>query len=236
MLNINLNNLDTTEKDTIGSNYKPLETDVYDAEIKLAYIIDSKSSKAQGIELLLLINGQEKSFSNFFSTSEGKVTQINKETKKEEVYFKYLLVNSLFNLVLNKGMNNLTSNDYSKKFIKKHNYITKTEDNIEVITIPSLESKKIKVAITNTLINKYSDPSKTTSKNEIVKFFNEKGYTSTELENLQKDSTLQPDFINKWLEVHKGKTIDKVDKSKVKDTTSTGSKSVTELNLDDEEL
>ena len=69
-----------------------------------------------------------------------------------------------------------------------------------------------------------------------VKFFDEKGYTSTELENLQKDPTLQPDFINKWLEVHKGKTADKVDKSKVKDSTSTKAKPITELNLDDEEL
>lgn len=236
MLNINLNNLDTSEKDNVGSNYKALETDIYDAEIKLAYLIESKSSKAKGLELLLLIDGQERSFSIFFSTKEGKYTQINKDTKKEEVYFKLLTLNALFKILLNKDLEQLSNNDWSKKHIKKYNYTLKTDENIEVDTIPSLTGKKIKVAITNILTNNYKDPSKTSNKNDIDKFFDERGYTSSELVNLQKDPTTQPEFITKWLEVHKGKTIDKFDKTKAKVSTSVGSKSVTELNLDDEEL
>lgn len=236
MFNINTTNLNTNEKDTISGNYSALDADVYDAEIKLVYGISSKSSKAEGIELVLLINGQEKNFSLYYSTSEGKIEQLNKKTNQVEAYYRYVLVNSLFNIVLNKNMNQITNNDSSKKFIKKYNYIAKADENIEVNTIPAFEGKKIKVGITNTLINKYSDPSKTINKNEINKFFDSKGYSSSELNRLKEDSTVQPEFINKWLEANKGIIVDKVDKSKVRATTSVGSKSVTELNLDDEEL
>ena len=61
-LNLNLNGIDTKTTDRVGGQSYTLSTDVYDAEIVLAYLISSSSSKSRGLDLTLKINNEEKSF------------------------------------------------------------------------------------------------------------------------------------------------------------------------------
>ncbi len=234
-LNLNLNGIDTTTTDRVGGQNYTLPTDVYDAEISLVYLISSSSSKSRGLELLLKINNEERSFQTYYTNKNDEPFYLDKDKNKKALPG-LLLLSSLTQLTLGKTFDSITSNEFSKKTIKAWDSNAKKELPKEVDIIHSLTGKKVKVAIEQIEQNKYSDASKTEKKNNLVKFFNEKGYTSTEVENLKNDPTLQPEFIAKWLEAYKGKTTDKVDKAKVKATTSVGSKSVTELNLDDEEL
>lgn len=234
-LNLNLSGIDTKATDRVGGQGYSLPTDVYDAEIVLAYLISSSSSKSRGLDLTLKINNDEKSFQVYYTNKHDEPFYLDKDKNKKALPG-LLLLSSLTQLTLGKSFDNLSSSDISKKTVKVWDSNAKAELPKEVEIIHSLNGKKVKVAIEQIEQNKYSDSSKTEKKNNLVKFFNEKGYTSTELDNLKDDPTTQPEFINKWLEAYKDKITDKVDKSKVKATTSTGSKSVTELNLDDEEL
>lgn len=236
-LNLNLNGIDTTTTDRVGGQGYSLPTDVYDAEIVLAYLISSSSSKSRGLDLTLKINNEEKSFQVYYTNKNDEPFYLDKDKNKKALPG-LLLLSALTQLTIGKSFDALSSSDISKKTVKAWDSNAKAELPKEVEVIHSLNGKKVKVAIEQIEQNKYSDASKTEKKNNLVKFFNEKGYTSTELDNLKDDSTLQPEFINKWLEAYKGKVTDKVDKSKVKATTSNsgGSKSVTELNLEDEEL
>ena len=235
-LGLNLNGIDTTTVDKIGGKSYSVPTDVYDAEISLAYLISSASSKSRGLDLVLKINNEERSFQTYYTNKNDEPFYIDKKDNTKKALPGLLLLSALTQIVLNKSFDSLGSNDFSKKTIKVWNSDAKKELPKEVDVITNLTGKKVKVALEQIEQNKYSDATKTESKNQIVKFFNDKGYTSTELENLQKDPTTQPEFMTKWLEANKGKITDRVDRSKVKVTTSSGSKSVTELNLDDEEL
>jgi hypothetical protein len=235
-LNLNLNGIDTKTTDKVGKQSYFLPTDVYDAEILLAYLISSSSSKSKGLFLVLKINNEEKSFQTYYTNKNDELFYIDKKDNTKKALPGLLLLSALTQITLNKTFDSLGPSDFSKKTIKVWNNDAKTELPKEVDVITSLTGKKVKVALEQIEQNKYSDVTRTEMKNQIVKFFNDKGYTSTELENLQKDPTTQPEFITKWLEVNKDKIVDKVDRSKIKATASVGSKPVTELNLDDEEL
>lgn len=234
-LNLNLNGIDTKTTDRVGGQSYTLPTDIYDAEIVLAYLISSASSKSRGLDLTLKINNEEKSFQVYYTNKNDEPFYLDKDKNKKALPG-LLLLSALTQLTIGKSFDALSSNDISKKTVKAWDSNAKAELPKEVDIIHSLNGKKVKVAIEQIEQNKYSDASKTEKKNNLVKFFNEKGYTSTEVDNLKDDPTLQPEFINKWLEAYKDKITDKVDKSKVKASISTGSRPVTELNLDDEEL
>lgn len=189
---------DTGVEEDFLSSGGVLDTDVYQATIKTAYLQDSQSSKAQAVNLLLDVNGREVRPQIWVSNKNGDVTYVDKKTKEDKNLPGFNQINSLAMLVLGKELGEL---DVEELTVKLYDFDAKKELPQAVDCFSELHGEKVYVAIQRQTVDKtkkndstgeYEPTGETRDQNEVVKFFAaDKMVTISEVEQYIKEATRQ---------------------------------------------
>lgn len=212
-----------------------LETDIYPAEIKYAYIGKSNSSEARNLTLSLKVNGLEIQRQIWMTNGKGEVTYTDKKTKEEKNLPGYNQVNSLCMLLLSKEVGDM---DVEEKTLNLFDFESRKEIPQAVDCFVELHGMKLNVAIQKQIVDKteknessgeYEPTGETRETNEFIKFFpEEKIVTISEVahyitslggsfEDVLNDGDLskaihqmpEGEYGTKWLEKNRGETWDR---------------------------
>jgi hypothetical protein len=227
-----------------------LDTDIYLAKIKTAYIGKAASSDARNVTLLLDINGKEHRSQIWVSNRNGDVTYKDKRTGEDKNLPGFNQINSLCLLVDGQEMGAM---DVEELTVKLYDFEAKKELPQAVDCFSSLHGQEVMVAMQRQTVDKtakneatgsYEPTGETRDQNEVVKFF-ANGPTVTISEVAEFVKSLGGDFddvINdgdvlkaisrmdadagtyaeKWLDRNKGQTYDKSSGKKATGTPFSG--------------
>lgn len=227
---------DTVEEDFLGGG-GVLDTDLYTATIKTAYLSKSGSSDARALNLILDIQGKEVRQQIWMTNGKGDVTYKDKKTGKDRNLPGYSQVTSLCLLVTGKEVGNM---DVEEVTVKIYDYDAKKELPQAVYCFVELHGETVNIALQRQTVDKtkkddntgkYEPTGETRDQNEVVKFFaSDKlvtisevaefikglgGNFNDEIENgniLKAISQMQDEhgnYADKWLEKNKNQTYDK---------------------------
>lgn len=166
------------EDDYIGGG-GTLETDIYPAEIKYAYIGKSQRSDARSLNLCLKVNGLEQNHIIWMTNGQGEVTYKDKKTGEEKNLPGFNQVNSLAMLLLSKEIGDL---DVEEKTLNLYDFESRREIPQAVDCFVELHGEQLQVALQKQIVDKtqkneasgeYEPTGETRETNEIVKFFPE---------------------------------------------------------------
>lgn len=194
-----------------GAGKQLFDTDVYHGAIKLAYITKSDSSNAIAFNLIIDIDGKEYTEAMYITNRDGLNFYEKDGAKKGLPGFN--LITSMIKLYADESVE-LSDLDQQNKTIKLYDYTEKKEVNTEVTTFPQLVDLPVVIAIAKIAENKrkkvgndYVSTNETVEKNNIEKFLEQLTYrTYTEV----KQQITEAVWSSKWLELNKGKVINKV--------------------------
>lgn len=204
--------VDVKEKDTLGG-MQLFETNVYDFEIKMAYV-EQSSGGALGATLVLETEaGQNYRETIYFTNKKGETFFTNSKGETQHLPG-FNLLNSITMLTI---QTELTDMDTEERVVKAWDSDAKAEINKNVDAFVDLIGQRIKLAVEKQLQDKqvkvdgeYVNSGETVERNAIVKaFHHEKLVTLTEA--LAK---IEPEFLDKWVAKNQGKLIDKTKKDK----------------------
>lgn len=204
--------VDVKEKDTLGG-MQLFDTNVYDFEIKMAYV-EQSSGGALGATLVLETEaGQNYRETIYFTNKKGETFFTNSKGETQHLPG-YNLLNSITMLTI---QTELTDMDTEERVVKAWDSDAKAEINKNVDAFVDLIGQRIKLAVEKQLQDKqvkvdgeYVNSGETIERNAIVKaFHHEKLVTLTEA--LAK---IEPEFLDKWVAKNQGKLIDKTKKDK----------------------
>ena len=204
------------EDDFIGGG-GILDTDIYPATIKYAYIGKAKHSDARNLTLCLLIDGKiEVTRQIWMVNREGSVTRINPKTKKEENLRGYNQVNSLCMLLASKDISEM---DQEEKVLNLYDFESKKEIPQTVDCFVELHGCELQVAIQKQIEDKtaknestgdWEPTGETREVNEFVKFYAKNCLvTLSEIANFIK--SLGGDFKDVLADGELSKAIDKME-------------------------
>lgn len=227
---------DTVEDDFMGGG-GALDTDIYKAVIKTAYIGKAQSSEARNVTLLLDINGREVRQQIWVSNKNGDVTYKDKKTGEAKNLPGFNQVNSLCMLVCSKEMGQM---DVEELTVKLYDFDAKKELPQAVDCFTELHGETINIALQRQTVDKtaksdttgeYEPTGEVRDVNEIVKFFPEdKLVTISEVAEFVKSlggnfddivsggevkkaiANMQDEagnYADKWLERNKGQTYNR---------------------------
>jgi hypothetical protein len=225
---------DGIEDDYVGGG-GVLDTDIYPATIKYAYIGKAANSDARNLTLSLKINGKEITRQIWMTNRSGDVTYNDKKTGEEKNLPGFNQVNSLAMLLVGKEVGDL---DVEEKTLSLYDYESKTEVPQAVDCFVELHGLNLQVAIQRQTIDKtskneqtddYEPTGETVDVNEFIKFFPEdklvtisevSHYISSlggELSEVMADGDLSKainqmedgEYASKWLEKNRGQTWDR---------------------------
>lgn len=227
---------DGVETDFIGGG-GVLDTDIYTAKIKAAYIGKAASSEAKNVTLILDVNGREVRSQIWVSNRNGDVTYKDKNTKEDKNLPGFNQINSLCLLVAGKPMGEM---DVEELVVKIYDFDVKREVPQSVQCFKELHGETINVAIQRQTVDKtakndasgeYEPTGETRDQNEVVKFFAaDKLVTISEvaefikslgesfddvvdnghlLKAMSKMGDEAGNYADKWLERNKGQVYDK---------------------------
>lgn len=195
-------------KDSLG-NFEHTKSDVYDVVITAAYGMDSSKSDAQGIKIEAKIPAlnNRKLFQNWWITdSEGKV--YSERDGKKKFLGGYLKADNLA-LLATDGECGILDLETEEKTIKVKR--DGKEVNESVDSFPDLIGFKLKVGILDTIKFKqnnvdgeYVEVDEKSHSAEWHTLFDEEGFTLNEIE----EDAEEPEFMDEWLKVWKGKERD----------------------------
>ena len=205
----NKQTVDTVEEDRVGGGFKLLDTDIYNAVIKQAYMRPSAKG-AMGVTVILDIDGHEHSETIYISNAKGELTyQVKKNGKpvkdangkpKLANLPSYNLINSLCLAALGANVDML---EIDEKLVGIYDYTTKSKVPTKVESFTELCGVKIAVVIQKQVVDKtakndstgaYEPTGETREQNVIVKFLTEDHHlTIAEVSKFitDKGSTLQ---------------------------------------------
>lgn len=213
-----------------------LDTDIYPAEIKYAYIGKAQNSDARNLTLCLKVNGLEITRSIWMTNRNGDVTYKDKKTGEEKNLPGFNQVNGLCMLIASKEVGDM---DVEEKTLSLYDYESKKEVPQAVDCFTELHGEKIQVAIQKQIVDKteknestgeYEPTGETRETNEFIKFFPEdKLVTISEVahfvkslggdfEDVLSDGQISKainkmeedgDYATKWLEKNRGEVYDK---------------------------
>ncbi|MBZ6396969.1 MULTISPECIES: hypothetical protein [Pantoea] len=202
------------EKDVLGGSFI-LDTDVYDATIKLAYAGESKRG-SKSLTIHADINGKEVRHTFYVTNKQGQNFYVNKKTDKKEFLPGWNAANALCLLIADKELPAMVAEE---KIVKLYDFDAKAEVPTKVQALTELHGGRVKLAIEKQLVDVnqetapnsgvYVPSGKTREQNEIVKvFYAEDGRTTTEIRN----NVEQAEFLQQWVARNKGKISDRTDK------------------------
>jgi len=154
-----------------------LDTDMYLAKIKTAYIGKAASSDARNITLLLEIAGKEYRSQIWVSNRKGEVTYKDKKTGDDKNLPGFNQINSLCLLVAGQEMGEMTVEELT---VKLYDFEAKKELPQAVDCFTALHDEEVMVAMQRQTVDKqakneatgeYESTGETRDQNEVVKFF-----------------------------------------------------------------
>ena len=171
----------TTAKEKIEDDFLGgpgiLDTDLYLATIKTAFIGKAKSSEARNVTLLLEIDGKEHRQQIWVSNKDGDVTYKDKKTREAKNLPGFNQLNSLCLLVAGMEMGAM---DVEELTVKLYDYEAKRELPQAVDCFTALHGEDVMVAFQRQTVDKtvkndatgvYEPTGETRDQNEVVKFF-----------------------------------------------------------------
>lgn len=227
---------DKVEEDFMGGG-GALDTDIYTATIKTAYIGKASASEARNVTLLLDVNGREVRQQIWVSNRNGDVTYKDRKTGEDKNLPGFNQINSLCMLVCSKEMGDM---DVEELTVKLYDFDAKKELPQAVDCFSELHGEKVQIALQRQTVDKtaldqntgkYEPTGETRDINEIVKFFPEdKLVTISDVAEFIRglggnfDDVLEAgeigkaianmdesasNYAEKWLDRNKGQTYDK---------------------------
>jgi hypothetical protein len=224
------------EDDYLGGG-GALDTDIYSATIKVAYIGKASASEARNVTLLLDINGREVRQQIWVSNRNGDVTYKDKKSGEDKNLPGFNQINSLCMLVCSKEMGKM---DVEELTVKLYDFESKKELPQAVDCFSELHGEKVQIALQRQTVDKnsldqntgkYEPTGETRDQNEIIKFFPEDKLVTisdvaefirglgANFDEILADGDLgkaiakmddkQSQYAEKWLERNKGQTYDK---------------------------
>jgi len=197
--------------DVVGGGYSPLDTGVYEAIIKNAYLIQSQGG-AYGLTIDLSIIGdqvQNHKEAIYISNRNGENYYINKNSGQKSPLPGFMTVNELCYLATGKPV---SEQEPEGKMVNIYDFDLGKEIPKEVPVITELSGFRVQVAIQKVKQNKqektdegYVPTEEIREFNQISKFLDEEtGKTWFEQSN-DKESTYKQAWLNQW----EGKVLDK---------------------------
>lgn len=165
------------EEDFVGGGGGILDTNVYEATIKTAYIQKAKASEATSIILLMDINGKELRSQTWVTNRNGDVTYKDKKTGEAKNLPGFSQMNSLALLVAGKDLGDMISEE---KTVKLYDFESRSEIPQAVMCFTELHGETIAAAVQRQTVDKtaknestgsYDATGETRDVNEVVKFF-----------------------------------------------------------------
>lgn len=205
------NDVQDEEKDSLGR--QPLESGIYDASIKVAYVVTSADTGAVGITVVfVLANGNEHRETFWVKSGKakgGKNYYVNAKGEKKFLPG-FLLVDGLCSLASGKD---LTNQDIQEKTLNVYNPDAKKEVPTKVPVLMSLLNTKVKLGVLKCIENKqvkdstgkYVPTAETRTTAEVDKVFSSDGMTIVE----KKAGAEKPAFIEAWKTKWEGQEKDK---------------------------
>lgn len=223
------------EDDYIGGG-GVLDTDIYPAEIKYAFIGKAANSDARNMTLCLKVNGLEITRQIWMTNRNGDVTYKDKKTGEDKNLPGFNQVNSLCMLLCSKEVGDM---DVEEKTLSLYDFDAKAEVPQAVQCFVELHGKKPQVAIQRQTVDKteknestgdYEPTGETRDQNEFIKFFPEDRLVTIsevahyikslggDFEEVLNDGDLgkainkmeeDGDYAHKWVEKNRGQTYDK---------------------------
>lgn len=223
------------EDDYVGGG-GVLDTDIYPAEIKYAYIGKAANSEARNLTLCLKINGMDITRQIWMTNRDGDVTYQDKKTKEVKNLPGFNQVNGLCMLLVSKEVGNM---DVEEKTLSLYDYESKKEVPQAVDCFVELHGQKLQVAVQRQTVDKteknestgeYEPTGETRDTNEFIKFFPEDRLVTIsevahfikslggDFEDVLNDGDLgkaiakmqeDGDYATKWLEKNRGETWDR---------------------------
>ncbi len=154
-----------------------LDTDIYLAKIKTAFIGKALKSDARNITLLLEIGGKEHRTQIWVSNKQGEVTYNDKKTGDAKNLPGFNQINSLCLLIAGKEMGDM---DVEELTVKLYDFESKKELPQAVDCFTALHGEEVMVAMQRQTVDKtkkndatgvYESTGETRDQNEVVKFF-----------------------------------------------------------------
>jgi hypothetical protein len=206
-------------EDRAGGGFSPLETDVYEGVIKVAYAGQSKEG-AHNVSLILQIGTQEHRETIYVTNKAGENFFLSKTEKdaagkpKKVALPGFTTIDDLCQVSVGKT---LSEADVEEKVLKIYDYDTRQEVPKSVPVLTELTGKPCLVAIKKSLVNKkgpaptYEPIADYREENTIEKVFHpELRVTVVEAKkSAEKGEDPKAEFIDVWLEKNKGRTHDK---------------------------
>ncbi len=198
-------------EDRLGG-FQPLDTDVYAAKIKVAYVTKSgqPNSKAQAVNLVMDAGGREYREQVWVTNKAGEATYVDKQdATKLHGLPGYNLVNAIAQIVAGKELKGLASEE---KVVNIYDFDAKREMPKSVPVLTELTGGNVLIAVVRQTVNKtkkqgdeYVATAETKDENFIDAVFDPASKKT--LSEATKNSEAQ--FHDKWLERNRGKTQDK---------------------------
>lgn len=214
-----------------------LDTDIYPATIKYAYVGKAANSDARNLTLCLMVNGKQEVTRQIWMTNRnGDVTYKDKKTGESKNLPGFNQVNSLCMLLASKEVGDM---EVEEKTLNLYDFDAKKEVPQAVDCFTELHGEKLQVAIQRQTVDKteknestgdYNPTGETRDVNEFIKFFPEDRLVTIsevahfvkslggDFEEVLGDGDLgkaiskmedDGDYATKWLEKNRGETYDK---------------------------
>ncbi len=194
--------------DSLGTSFAAVPTDVYEAEIKFAYLGKSQSSKAQSLTVHATLGGAEFRETIWVTNGKGENFYLSKDGKNT----KHPLpgYTTADDLCLMAAQQPLNKQNIEKKTFNLYDFELRKEVPKEVDTLVDLIGKKVSLGITREVVDKekkddsgqYKPTGETRIQNTINKVFHpETGRTVNEYRH----DIPTPEFRDSWIERFKGK-------------------------------
>lgn len=167
---------DNIDEDYIGTG-GVLETDLYEAIIKTAYLSKSGSSEAIALNLIFNVNGKEVRQQIWTTNGKGEVTYKDKKTGKAKNLPGYSQATALCLLVTGKELADM---DVEELTVKLYDFDAKKEIPQAVDCFSELHGETVNIALQRQTVDKtkkddstgkYEPTGETRDVNEVVKFF-----------------------------------------------------------------
>lgn len=209
--NLNRDGLEET-RDSLGSG-GAVETDAYDATIKMAYALTSKGG-AQGVALTLDLGGRDYRETLWITNKKGENFYLNKNDKTKKIPLPGFVVMDDICLVTVEKDLEAVGETAEEKVVNVYDFEAKKEVPTKVPVLVELLGQQVTVGIQKTLENKTQDDGKgnyvaiadTREVNSIDKVFHTE--TRGTVNEVKNEQTLG-EFYEKWVERNKGTTRDR---------------------------
>lgn len=201
-------NLDTNnvqqDKDSLGG-YQPLDSDIYTAKVKAAYVTTSRSGAA-AVNLVADINGREYREQLWITNKEGKPYYVSKHNGEKVFLPGYTIINDLCMCTVGKELKEV---DAEPRTFKIYDYEAKQEVPKEVPTILELLGQEVDLGILREIVDKnvkndsgaYVPNGETRDVNVINKVFHTATHKTV---NEAREGKTEAEFYEKWLKQNKG--------------------------------